>query len=79
MHSLKNFKPTSASHRRIEDHFEEEEEVFTNVGLVYSSMHGLNNNINNGIKEPTCGYQNCITNQIMICGGYVKVRESLYT
>ena len=36
-------------------------------------------NINNGIKEPTCGYQNCNTSQIMKYGGYVKARESLYT
>ena len=35
--------------------------------------------INNGIKEPIRGYQNCNTNQILIFGGYVKVRESLYT
>ena len=33
-------------------------------------------NINNGIKEPSRGYQNCITNQILIVSGYVKVRES---
>ena len=32
-----------------------------------------------GIKEPNYGYQICKTNQILICGGYVKVRESLYT
>ena len=36
-------------------------------------------NIDNGIKEPTHGYQNCNTSQILIFGGYVKVRESLYT
>ena len=36
-------------------------------------------NINNGIKEPTCGYQNCKSCQILIFGGYIKVRESLYT
>ena len=35
--------------------------------------------INNGIKVFTCGYWNCNTNQILIFGGYVKVRESLYT
>ena len=35
-------------------------------------------NINNGIEEPTCGYQTCNTSQILIFGGYVKVRESLY-
>ena len=36
-------------------------------------------NINNGFKVPTCGYQNCNTNQILIFGGYVKMRKSLYT
>jgi hypothetical protein len=36
-------------------------------------------NINNGIKEPTRRYQNCNTNQTLIFGSYVKVRESLYT
>ena len=36
-------------------------------------------NINNGIKEPTQGYQNCNTNQITIFGWYVRVREYLYT
>ena len=35
--------------------------------------------INNGIKEPTRGYQNCIASQILIYGGYLKFRESLYT
>ena len=34
--------------------------------------------INNGIKEPTRGYQNYNSNQILIFDGYVKVRESLY-
>ena len=36
-------------------------------------------NINDGIKEPTWGYQNCNTIQILIFGGHVKVRESYYT
>ena len=35
-------------------------------------------NINNGIKEPTPGYQNCNTNQILMFGGYVQMREFLY-
>ena len=34
---------------------------------------------NNGITEPTLGYQNCNTSQILIFGAYVKVREPLYT
>ena len=33
-------------------------------------------NINNGIKEPsTRGDQNCITSQILLFGGYLKVRD----
>ena len=36
-------------------------------------------NISNGIKEPTCGSQNCNATQILIFGGYVKMSESLYT
>jgi hypothetical protein len=36
-------------------------------------------NNNNGIKEPTRGYHNCDTNQILIFDGYVKLRESFYT
>lgn len=35
--------------------------------------------INNGIKEPTHRYQDCDTNQILIFGGCVKVRETLKT
>ena len=35
--------------------------------------------IKNGIKEPTHGYLNSNTSQILIFGGYVKVRESLHT
>ena len=36
-------------------------------------------NTNNGITEPTLGYQNCSASHILIFGAYVKVRESLYT
>jgi hypothetical protein len=36
-------------------------------------------NFNHGIKEPTHGYQNSNTSQILIFREYVKVRESLYT
>ena len=35
--------------------------------------------ISNGIKEPTFGYQNCNTSQVLVFDGYVKVRTSLYT
>lgn len=38
-------------------------------------MHG----INNGIKEPTYEDKNHNTNQILIFGRYLKVKESLYT
>ena len=34
-------------------------------------------NINIGIKESTHGYQNCNICQILISGGYLKMRESL--
>ena len=36
-------------------------------------------NMNNSIKEPIRGYQNCNLNQILMFGEYVKMRESLYT
>ena len=32
-----------------------------------------------GITEPTCGYQNCNSSEILIFDGYVKVRETLST
>ena len=35
-------------------------------------------NIDNGIKEPTCGYQNCNTSQIMIFDGYVCQGERIF-
>jgi hypothetical protein len=35
-------------------------------------------NINHGIQEHTHGYQNSNTSLVLIFGGYVKVRESLY-
>lgn len=35
-------------------------------------------NINNDIKEPTHGYQNYKTNQILVFGRYLKAREYLY-
>jgi hypothetical protein len=36
-------------------------------------------NTTHGIKEPTFGYQNYNTAQILVFGGHVKVRESLCT
>jgi hypothetical protein len=36
-------------------------------------------NICNDIEELVCGYQHCNTNQVMIFGRCVKVRESLCT
>ena len=35
-------------------------------------------NTDNGIKEPTSGYQNCLNIQMLIFGGYLKIRDSLY-
>ena len=34
------------------------------------------NNINDGIKEPTRGCQNCNPSQVLIFGGSGKMRES---
>ena len=53
--------------------------VATNVGLVYMWCIVAIINTDNGIKEPTHGYQNCTTSQLWIFGGYIKVRESLST
>ena len=54
--------------------------VQTNVGPVYTSNAFISKiNVNNGTKESTHGYQNCNTTEILIFGGYVKVRESLCT
>jgi hypothetical protein len=37
-------------------------------------------NVDNGIKEFTCGYHICYKiGLILILGGYLKVRETLYT
>ena len=36
------------------------------------------NNVHNDIKATTRGYQNCDTNQILMFGGCLQVRESLY-
>lgn len=36
-------------------------------------------NINDGIKERTCGHENCNTSQKLTVGRHVKVRESLPT
>ena len=53
--------------------------VLTNVGRYIGESMVSVFNINNGIKEPTRGYQDCNTSEIFIFGGHVKVRESLYT
>jgi hypothetical protein len=50
--------------------------VLTNVGQYIGESMVSIFNINNGIKEPTCGYQDCYTSEILIFGGHVKVRES---
>jgi hypothetical protein len=36
-------------------------------------------NIHTGIKEPTSGYQDCNTSQILIFDGYVNAIEFVYT
>ena len=51
----------------------------SNVRPVYRWMHGIISNSNNAIKEPTHRYQICEIGQILIFGGYLKVRESLHT
>lgn len=33
-------------------------------------------NVHIGIKDPSCGYQNCYTSQMLIFGGHLKVRQS---
>ena len=45
------------------------------LGPVYMWLHGINNHI---IKH-TRGYQNCNTNQILVCDGNVKVRDIVCT
>lgn len=34
--------------------------------------------MNNGIKNSICGYQNCDINQIMVFGGCIKMKITLY-
>jgi hypothetical protein len=36
-------------------------------------------NINNGIRNPAHGYQNCDTSPILIFGGCINVRDTLET
>lgn len=36
-------------------------------------------NIPNGFQESTRGYQNCKTGEILMFGGYLKIREPKYT
>ena len=38
-------------------------------------MHGINNYINNGIKEPIRQYQNCKIGHLFLLGGFVYVRQ----
>ena len=53
--------------------------MWTSFGLVPGECMVSVINSNNRIKEPTHGYQNCHTSQLLIFVGYVKARESLYT
>lgn len=32
----------------------------------------------NGIKDPTCEYQNCDTSQILVFGVFIKMKITLY-
>ena len=57
-------------------------EYKTNISLpmldqyIHESMLSIIN-INNGTKEPTCGYQNYNTTLMLVFEKYVKVRASL--
>ena len=53
--------------------------VLTNVGRYIGESMVSIINIFDGIKEPIHGYQDCNTSKIMIFGGHVKVRRSLFT
>ena len=54
------------------------------MGVAYPGMYIgecmiLIVNINNGCNEPIHGHQNCNSSQMLIFGGYINVRECLYT
>lgn len=43
--------------------------IYSNWNVPMLDMYngiGINNDINNGIKDPTRGYQNCKTGQILM-------------
>ena len=50
-----------------------------NVGKVYRLIHGVNNQHQLWNKRTYRWVSNCNTNQILVFGGYVILRESLYT
>ena len=52
-------------------------QMLINVVLVWyiSECTVAITNINNGIKEPMCGYQNCDTSRTLILDGFVIARE----
>jgi hypothetical protein len=52
--------------------------VQTDVGLVYMRMHGINKQYQRWYQRTYLGDQNCNTNQMLLFGGYIKVRESLH-
>ena len=62
-------------------HHDMNDGVCTNVAPVYKWMHGTNNRHPwCSIKEPTHSWvsKNCDTSEILMFGGCLKVRESLY-
>jgi hypothetical protein len=53
--------------------------VQTNVGLVYMRMHGINKQYQGWYQRTYPKYQNLNTSQMLLFGGYIKIRESLHT
>jgi hypothetical protein len=46
-----------------------EVKYFPMLGQYKGERMGMVININNGIEEPTCGYQNCNISQLLLVGG----------
>ena len=47
--------------------------------MVYRWLHSTNKELQQWYQNRTHVYHNCNSSQIFTFGGYVKVRESLYT
>lgn len=45
---------------------------FPMLGQYKGECMGMIININNGIEEPTCGYQNCNISQLLLVGGLLR-------